>query len=280
MQRSIIMLLARRLPGRKGDRLKKFVLSIAASLLVLNLGLVVGCGGGGSSDGGPPPPPAGFTTGEAALLGTPNTPIDPRNIQAGETVQFQVVHYDTGLTNRTIVASTNWTTTDNGNTAGILQPDGTFAATAATGPNVFTATGTAGGQNYSVAYRVKPVQALVTGVIQDSNGASAYHVAIVFYNSSGVEVSRALSQFDGTFRASMPTTAVVFNLDSQSVTTTKYFRSFKFGGKRYTTLEQTCSAPLPALTNGTTTSIGTLVIDAAFTGGIPNPPPPPPDGCA
>ena len=266
--------------------MKNVLLPIIGALFILAIaigGSACGGGGGSSSSTTTTTGTNSGTTGltnirvEATLAGFPDSPIDPLNIQAGETIQFQVVGYDSSR-QRHILSSGNWTTNDNGHVVGTLQSDGTFSATNSSA-TVFTVTGLSQGKSYSTGYRVKPIQALVTGLILDSNGFGASHVSIVFYTAGGTEVSRAVSQFDGSFRASVPTSAKMFNLDPTTMPKNFYFRSFVYQGKRYTALDKSCSASLPALTNGTTTPIGTLTIDAAETNGNPNPPPPPPDGC-
>lgn len=258
--------------------MKKFVIPFVCGVFVLAIAFGTGCGGGGggsSSDGGS----TGATIrAEAALAASPSTPIDPVNIQVGETIAFQVVSYDASNV-RTILSSTGWTTNDNGNQAGILQTDGTFSATTSSGVTIYTATGTANAKTYSLGYRVKPVQAQVTGTVMDSNGLTAAGVKVVFYNAAGVESSRVTTQYNGTFRASVPATATMFNFDTASLPTSRYFRSFTFQAKRYSALIKSCSAPLPALTNGTTTALGIITVDASHTNGVLNPPPPPPNGC-
>jgi len=258
--------------------LKNYVIGFIAAVFILAIALG-GCGGGGGGTSTTTTSTGGLSNirAEAALAGAPDQPIDPLNIQAGDVVVFQVVGYDSNR-QRHVLTSSAWTTNDNGNAAGTLASDGTFTATTPSN-TVFTATGSSGGKQYQEGYRVKPVQALVTGRVVDSNGFGASHVAIVFYNAAGSEVSRAIVQFDGTFRASVPTTATQFNLDPNTMPKAFYYRSFVYQTKRYTTLDKTCSAPLLALTNGATTPIGTLTVDAVSSNGILNPPPPPPDGC-
>jgi hypothetical protein len=262
--------------------LKKLFIPLICAAFVLAIAVGNGgCGGGGGGSG--TTTTTGTTTGlsiraEAALAGNPSQPIDPLNIQAGESVQFQIVGYDVNRV-RTILASSNWTTNDNGNKAGVLQPDGSFSATAPTGATIYTASGVSGGKTYTESYRVRPVQALVTGFVMDSNGFGASHVAIVFFGPAGAEIGRAIVQSDGSFRASVPNFAARFSLDSATMPKQFYYKSFVFQTKRYSTLVSSCTAPLPALSNGVTTPIGTVTIDAAETNGTPNPPPPPPNGC-
>ena len=266
--------------------MKKFVVPFLIGTFVLAILFGQGCGGGGG--GSSTTTTTSTTSGtnglsniraEAALSATPDSPIDPLNIQAGDAVNFEVAGYDKNSV-RHILASTNWTTSDNGNQSGQLLADGSFTATASSGVVIYTATGTAQGKQYQVSYRVKPFQAIVTGSIMDNNGAPAQNISIEFFNVGGAVVSSARSQFDGSFRASVPTTAKTFNLDKTTISPQLYYQSFSYQSVRYTTLISTCNASLPALTNGTTTSIGLVTLDATMTGQIVNPPPPPPDGCS
>lgn len=245
--------------------------------------LAIACGGGGGSNSTTNTTTStttgGTTKAEAVLAGNPSQIIDPLNIQVGETIQFEVVHY-TAANVRSVLASSNWTTTDNGASVGTLSPSGVLTASASS-PGTFTATGTSGGSNFSINYLVKPIQALVSGTMLDSNGDPVSGVSIVFYTAGGTPVGRVKTASNGTFRASVPTTATKFNLDPTTMSFDKYFKSFVFSSKRYSALIATsCAAPLPPLTNGVTTPISTVTVDAAMTLGQHNPPPPPPNGCS
>jgi hypothetical protein len=269
-----------------GEPLKKFYLPIFVALFVLAIACGgVGCGGGGGSST-TTTSTTSTTSGalnpiraEAALASDLSQVIDPTNIQAGESIQFEVAGYDPITHARQVLSSGAWTTSDNGHVSGNLTADGLLSASAPSGSSTFTATGVAGGNSYPVGYKVKPVQALVTGRLVDTNGAAASQVTVIFYNAVGVEVGRVKSVYNGNFRASVPTTAKMFNLDPTTLPKQFYYKSYSFNGLRYTPLEATCTATLPALANATTTSIGTITIDASNTNGEPNPPPPPPDGC-
>ena len=264
--------------------MKKFYFPLAVAIIVLS----AACGGGGGGSSSTNSTSTSGSTGtlnpiraESVLANNAGQIVDPKNIQVGEAIQFQVVGYNTTTFARTVLSSSLWSTNDSASAAGTLSSSGLFNATASTGGVSYTATGHANATTYPLVYAVKPVQALVTGVIRDSNNFASSRVTIVFYTISGAEVGRASSAFNGNFRASVPTSAKRFNIDPASLDPSFYFQSFSFLSKRYTTLETaTCSAPLPALTNGTTTNIGGITIDAAKTNGVSNPPPPPPDGCS
>jgi hypothetical protein len=248
-----------------------------AFLLLVVLVLAVACGGGGGGNN-TPPPPQGTIKAEAVLAGTPSQIVDPKNIQVGETIQFEVVSYSASNV-RTVLSSSNWTTTDNGATVGTLSSTGVLT-TSASANSIFTATGTAGGKQYSINYEVRPVQAIVTGTVIDSNGNAAPNVRVNFLNSLGTIVASSTTAQNGSLWASVPTSATQFNLDKSTLIVGVYFKSFVYAGHRYTALISTCNAPLPALTNGVTTSLSVITIDAAMTLGQNNAPPPPPDGCS
>lgn len=247
-------------------------------LLVLVLLLVIACGGGGGGGGSSSGGNAGPPRVEAVLASNPDQPIDPLNIQVGDTVQFQVVSY-TNAGVRQVTAGTTWTTTDNGNQAGILSSDGVLTATASTSGTKYTVTAN-GNSSLTGQYQVKNIQAILTGSVVDTNGLPVSGAILTFYNSSLVEVAEVKTAYNGYFRASVPNTARVANFKAFSLPKAKYFRSFSYAGKRYTVLETTCSVAIPTPVNGTTSSLGVFTVDAAFTGNIANPPPPPPDGCS
>ncbi len=257
---------------------KSYLLALLAILI-----LAIACGGGGGGGGGGSASAGGssgsFDTirAEAANAADPSHQIDALNITVGQTIQFEVVGYKGNA--RTVLTSSAWTTTDNGSTVGSLTTDGLLSATASSA-STFTASGKSGGVTYNINYQVKPVQATVTASLIDNNGAPAPNIRVKFFTAGGVQVGSATSAIDGTLSASVPTSAVQFNLDPATVSAAKYFRSFKLHGLRYTELESSCDAPLPPLTNGVTTAIGAVILDALKTGGLINPPPPPPDGCS
>jgi hypothetical protein len=260
--------------------LKKFYFPLLMAVLVL----VIACGGGGGGGGTGGTSATSGSTGtlnpirvEGVLASNPAQIVDLQNVQVGDVVQLQIVGYDSNR-QRVVLSSGSWTTND-GTGAGTLSSSGLYTATKSTGGTAFTFTGSNGGKLYSANYQVKPVQALVTGSVMDSNGAASSRIVLVLYNATGTVMARGTTASDGTFRISTPITAKRFNLDPASMSTTFYFRSFVYQSKRYTALISSCTAPLPTLTNGSTSAIGFIVIDAAQSGGAINPPPPPPDGC-
>lgn len=253
--------------------MKKYYLFLLLAAFIL----AIACGGGGGSNT-VTPPPQGLTKAEAVLAGTPSQIVDAKNIQVGETIQFEVVNYSAANV-RTVIPTSNWTTTDNGSSVGTLSSSGVLSASASAN-SIFTASTTVNGTTYSIAYEVKPVEAIITGTVIDSNGKPAPNVVVDFYNSLGSIDATSTTAQNGSLWASVPLNTTRFNLAVSSMPISTYFRSFVFGTKRYTALVTTCTAPLPALASGVATHISPITIDAAITLGQHNAPPPPPTGCS
>lgn len=242
--------------------------------LVVSL-LSVSCGGGGGGGGGGV---ADELHVEAVLANDPTKQVDPLNIQLGEQIQFRVVLCDP-IGTTTIVPSSNWRTNDSTGLGGTLSSDGLLIVASETNGQ-FTISADTGQGVASASYQVKAIQALVAGLVVDSNGVPASHVSVRFFNAGGTELGRSTTACNGRYRASVPSTVVEFNLLPSSMPTTRYYRSFVFATKRYTALDTTCSAPTGVLTNGGTKNLGNITVDALVgPGGGTNPPPPPPDGC-
>lgn len=261
---------------------------IAFACLVVLIVALFGCGGGGGGGGGNGGGPGGGNGGTFGSIrvetvdGSGNF-VDPTNIQVGQTVHFQLAHYNTTTAARqTVAVNGGWSTTDTTNSVGTLASDGTFTATASSN-TIFTASATASvdGVLYQGFYKVKPQGAVVKGFLIDSNGFRVPGVVVILEDGAGAEVSRTTSAGDGRIYAATPTTATKFTLLSSSVNTTVYNQFFTYLSKGYSTLIGTCVAPLPALTLGVTTNLpGNVALYAIRnSGGTLNPPPPPPNGC-
>ena len=96
----------------------------------------------------------------------------------------------------------------------------------------------------------------------------------MFYTEDGsTEVGRAITTSNGSFRASVPTTArrvTVLIADGSA-----YHKTFSIGSNGYVGDLNTCYAPVPTLTNGTTTALSDEIRLYRKALG----PPPPPSGC-
>ncbi len=117
--------------------------------------------------------------------------------------------------------------------------------------------------------------AIINGKVVDQDSQVGISgVNVVFLNNVGTIIAQYTTAANGTFRATVPVTAIRFHIVSASIPGT-YYKAYEYNGKRYTALSSLCSAPLPTLTAGTTISLPTF-IDVPPTSG---PPPPPPNGC-
>lgn len=251
--------------------MKVWLAVIGIFILVLTAGS--GCGGGsGGSDG------SGGTNGNVwryALEATLNgNMIDPTNIQQGETVQFVIAGYTT--TNQRIVQTvSSWSTDPTGDSEGTLSANGSYASFASGAQ--FTVTGTVSGAGRTGIARVRPPgQALVTGRVVDGYGNMLYGVEIDFYAPGNNLVGTAIAQGNGTFRASVPQTATLFEIKKSSIPV-GYYKEYLYHSKWYLPSPSNCMAPLPALTNGQTTALLTdITIQPTSVNGSSLPPPPPP----
>ncbi len=111
-------------------------------------------------------------------------------------------------------------------------------------------------------------------VVNSESSVGIAGVSVVFYNSGGLAVAQIVTGANGTFSATVPTTARRFHLDKTTIPT-GFYGAFEFDAKRYSALIGSCSAPLPTLTSGANVTLATN-IEVPPTSG---PPPPPPNGC-
>lgn len=163
---------------------------------------MVGCGGGGSGGGG--------GGGPFSLVRVESPSADPLNIVVGQSVQFVLAGYEVGTGTRVVLNATSWSVLDNPS-VGTINGSGNFTAAAAGNARIgamWNGTPTA----TPLAITVRP-QGLagVAGQVRNS-GVPVAGVVVVFYNASDVEVGRATSLADGSFRGWVPTSAVSMNL--------------------------------------------------------------------
>lgn len=204
--------------------------------------------------------------------------IDSTNIFASELVQFRLTGIDEGTIGnpRVVIPNTTWTMT--GSPAGTLQSNGLFQANATGSLAVGTIRSTYDGFTYSAGVKVLTPQAILTGVGRLQNGFPTRGVIIKCLNAAGTVVGQGVVAADGTIRLSTSTAAVKFTADFSSVDPAAvfYVRQFAYNGFDYATSVPGCTAPTPALTNGSTTSLASDVVFYSSSGGFP---PPPPNGC-
>jgi hypothetical protein len=256
---------------------KVWIPIIALFVLVLGLGAGSGCGGGSggtSTDGG-----NGTTGGNIARYVVEATKngviIDPTNIIQGETVQFLVAGY-TATNSRIVQSSSGWSIDPTGESEGTMSASGVFTATAS-GPQ-FTVTATAASQQRTGKAQVRPPgQAIVTGRLVNGFSGFVYNAKVDFYDAGNVLVGTSVAQGNGTFRASVPATAVTFEVNKASIPA-GYYKEYQYLGNWYLP-QGFCRAPLPALTNGATTNLADILIPPTSNNGSSLPPPPPPSPC-
>lgn len=122
-----------------------------------------------------------------------------------------------------------------------------------------------------------PGLATVTGrVVVESTGVGIAAVQVLFFNAAGTQVATSTTDACGYLVARVPSNAVRFHLNPTSLSAAAYYRQYTYNALRYSALIATCTAPLPALTDGAVTPLpGGSIFVPATTG----PPPPPPNGC-
>lgn len=168
---------------------------------------------------GQPASPGGVYYPPADQVGPASCPvvfdlIDPNNIEAGDTWQFELVSYSnanfTGT--RTVLKTVGWTSSDTASLYGSLAYDsGIFSATGAQTQTPQSVSVNYNGQNYFTTYSVLPHQARVRGQLLDaSTRAPIPGVEVDFYGPSApgstalVIRGKVITQSDGTFQASVP----------------------------------------------------------------------------
>lgn len=257
--------------------MKVWLALLGLFILALAFGPVSGCGGGTGSTG----TNGTGTTGTIVRYGVEATKggavIDPTNIVEGETVQFQIVGY-TANNQRIVQSSSGWTTDPTGQSEGTLSSSGSFTASTY-GPQ-FTVTGTSNSVPRTGKAQVRQIGgALVNGRIVDGYGNPVYGAQVDFYDTNNIVVGTAIAQGNGTFRASVPATAVTFEVNKSSIPV-GYYKQFLYSGKWFLP-QGVCRAPLPTLTAGQTTNLATdIQIPPTSNNGTGLPPPPPPSACS
>lgn len=279
--------------------------SLAVALLALTLS-ACGGGGGGSSSTGSPVGLTGTPRVEAVLTDTSLDPNfsyqDPLNLQTGDGVTFQLVSYSSSG-ERTVLAPDGWRTTDTNSTYGILASNGVFTAGNSAMPtgSKYIVTATFGGRDYSSYYVINPRQVRLRGkVLAEADSADqsvnpVYGLTVNFYgprnpddpSSATVIVATVHTAVDGTFRASIPSSATGFSIDPASVPG-PYYASFRYLGARYDAGSTFCMPTFPVpfadgdrtlldSENSDPTTNGTILLTpkTLFPDGKPDP-----DGCS
>jgi hypothetical protein len=190
---------------------------------------------------------------------TPRTAL----VGAGE-----IVHLEARL-NGTL-ANVNWSQSN-----GVLTPTGTGTADwQAPAIGVSTVTATAGPNSDTSTFTVGSGFATVTGTVLNQTTVQGIGNVVVDFLQGAILVASTTTSGNGTFSVGVPPTANRFHIRSTSGLSL-FYKQYTYNGKRYTMLDSSCSAPLPALTVGQVTPLTTSVLVPPSSG----PPPPPPNGC-
>ncbi|MBS1720697.1 MAG: hypothetical protein JST35_09655 [Armatimonadetes bacterium] len=247
--------------------------------------VIIGCGGGGSSSTGTPGGDGGDPIVSAinieAIHVPTGKPIDPLQLQAGDSIRFEAAGY-TASGSRRVVSATGWATTDVGNSAGTLSGSGNYSASSANATTfTVSATESFGSSVVTRQYKVLAPSARILGKVVDTNNNPASGITVVFFDSSLSEVGRGTTLGKGAFTARLSGSPTQMHILSSSVNTVLYFQNYFFLGQSYSTLIGTCTAPAPTVSGSSTVALNSdLALSAQRdSSGNPNPPPSPPTGC-
>lgn len=176
---------------------------------------------------------------------------DTLNFQVGEHYVFQLAAYDT-VTGRRTVLPASFMSSDATNTFGSLaENSGSFEASSTATADNQTVFATYNGVNYQLEYAVRPRQARVIGKILTSDtNAPVGGVSINFHTDTGLFVGQVTSAKDGSFRASVPTSASQYTVVGNTIPAAEY-RVFTFNSLTFAASDADCRAPLPGLVQGT-----------------------------
>lgn len=265
----------------------KNVMSYVAAIMALTM---IGCGGS-NSGGAPTDPTAGvsnihlesivrvsrsnlmhpdqFT--DADLLDPTNTAVqadlspaaqlvfgiqDPRNFQVSEQYVFQLVGTKGG---KRVILPATFRSSDNGGQFGTVAVNsGLFTATDTPTSAAQTMFASYNGNDYQTPYEVKVRQARLIGKVLDTSSNPVSGVIVKFFSVDGAFVGQVTSASDGTYRASVPTSAAKFTLTGSSVPLSDH-RVFTYGTDGFRIDDVDCLASLPSVSLGSQT-VPTIVL--------------------
>ncbi|MEO7453219.1 MAG: hypothetical protein ABIV13_00470 [Fimbriimonadales bacterium] len=244
----------------------KFLTLVAVGAFAL---VMVGCGGGGSGGGG-------GGGGPFSLVRVESPTKDPLNILPGESTTFELAGYEVGSGTRFVLQATSWSVLDNQN-VGTINANGVFSALAPGNARI--------GAMWNGVPPATPlpitVRPLGLAAVQGSvrNGGNAVRgVVVIFYNASDVEVGRATSMTDGSFKGWVPTTAVSMNLEVATLEG-RWLRQWGYealtyqAGPQIPNCHATMSLSAPLAAGQTSTMANSVIVHDL------NTPPPFPTGC-
>ena len=205
----------------------------------------------------------GDKTWTAAQLLNPQTPglqadlinptvfgvVDPMNIQAGEEVVFQLVTYpkdsngnfilnSAGLPVRNILPATFSSSDTSGTYGSFAGSTGEYIAGSAKSTGNFAITAFYKGATFTTNYAIQVDQVRLIGNLlgqglSSTSGAQLFHTQLQFFDGNGSLVDTVTAQYDGSFRASVPSTVQTFTVVPDSIPAAfyqSYSYSFNVGG--------------------------------------------------
>lgn len=237
--------------------------------------LIAGCGGGGGSN-----PGSGTGTGLGAYHSIQVTGytalrqmLNTKNLIVGDTIQLDLTGRDKN-NNLVVIKESGWTT-DAPSGVATLTSDGVLTIVGASS-STYTISLVVNGVSFSSTLFASTAQDLVTGVVKNSVNPIE-DVIVDFFDSTGSQVGQAYTARDGSFRASVPATAVTFTIDMSIADpgAVYYYPQYGYGADQYLS-GKSCLAKLPGALSSTkvTTLPSNIVVDVRS--GVP---PPPPTGC-
>lgn len=116
----------------------------------------------------------------------------------------------------------------------------------------------------------------IQGYVRDVSSNPVSNARVIFFNSNGNKIKEVRTLSNGHFEAQLDTTAKRFTLDFADISNSQnYFHQFSYGDFEYLENDTSCTAKLPAFSDGQVKTLPTdLVITQLWFG-----PPSPPDGC-
>jgi hypothetical protein len=237
--------------------MKKTVLGLG--FVVAALTLLFGCGGGGGG--------GGTNTTTTTTTGNVTVSIMPSKItlKPGAATTF----------NASVSDGTNVTFTRTGGTIVGTGNSVSYTAPAAVGTYTVTATSVekktvSNSATVTVSTGVSGNTATISGTLGDNLGPLS-NVAIQFFNAGGGVVGTATA-VNGAYSASVPITAVSFNLVASTINKQNDYSEFFYQGVWYDPTISGCNAPLPTLSGNEVLPLGAIQMLSTQ-----NPPPPPPN---
>lgn len=197
---------------------------------------------------------------------------DISNFQTNESYYFQLVAYsDSG---RRVILPASFTTEDSEFTYGVVGNSGLYLASGTPTSEPVSVYADYNGARYSSTYQVFERRVRAIGhVYAEGSNAPLDGITVEFFNADGTFVAKAISGYDGSFRASVPLTATFMSLNSQLLPNT-YYRSYVVNGLRYDAGDADCRTPVSF------TQTGAVSVDPIYvTPRVAGQPTPNADGC-